>query len=249
MPEQKPFAFKAIDEEGLSTLKAIAGADRFNQWMFETVERELKPGKTFEVGSGIGNLSQFFLQRGRPLLLSDIRDNYLSHLKTRFAGHPQLLGLEQVDLVHPQFEQQYAPHLGRYDNLYALNVVEHIEDDVQALRNSYRLLKPGGRIVILVPAYPWLYNEFDKNLYHYRRYTRQTLRQAFEAAEIPVLKTFHFNLIGILGWYVSGHLMKNETIPEGQMGLYDQLVPVFRLIDRLAMRQMGLSVIAVGEKR
>ncbi len=247
MPPRK-FAYKELDQEGLETLETIAAADLFNRWMYDTVVQHLLPGNVIEVGSGIGNISGLFLQEGWNITLSDIRENYCGYLEEAFEGAPGLRDIVQLDLVHPQFESTYAGHLGQYNNLYALNVIEHIENDVLALQNCMKLLKPGGRIVILVPAYQWLYNKFDENLYHFRRYTRGSLSKAFHLAGIPVTKRFHFNTIGIAGWFVSGTLLKKEVIPSGQMKLYNRLVPVFRLIDKLLFRQIGLSVVLVGEK-
>ncbi|MEM7655469.1 MAG: class I SAM-dependent methyltransferase [Bacteroidota bacterium] len=245
----RKFAYKELDQEGLETLQTIASADRFNQWMYETVAAELKPGNVLEVGSGIGNISQCFLENGYQLCLSDIRENYCGYLEEHFSKYETLEDIVQLDLVHPEFETEYADYLGSFDNVYALNVIEHIEDDVLALANCQKLLKPEGRLVILVPAYEWLYNQFDKNLFHFRRYTRKTMTEAFRKSGAKVLRSFHFNFIGIAGWFVSGSLMKKDTIPGGQMKLYNTLVPIFRLIDKVIFRLMGLSVIVVGDKQ
>ncbi|GAB4402298.1 MAG: hypothetical protein OHK0039_00090 [Bacteroidia bacterium] len=242
----RKFAYKELDQEGLETLQTIASAHRFNRWMYETVRAHIVPGTVLEVGSGIGNISALFLEAGYDLTLSDIRENYCGFLETQFAGHASLRDIVQLDLVHPDFEQVYAPYLGQYDNLYALNVVEHIEDDALALANCKKLLRPGGRIIILVPAYQALYNKFDENLYHYRRYTRRSLKAVFRQSGLRVLADFHFNFIGIFGWWLSGSVLRKDLIPAGQMNLYNKLVPVFRLIDRLVLRQAGLSVVVVG---
>jgi len=243
----KKFAYKELDKEGLETLQTISEAYRFNQWMFETIQPYVKAGRILEVGSGIGNISSFFLDNGYNLCLSDIRENYCGFLEEKFAEHPHLIDIIRLDLVEPLFDQVYASWLGSFDTLYALNVIEHIEDDILALSNCKKLLRPGGRLIILVPAYQVLYNNFDKNLHHYRRYTRQSLKKVFQANEIPVLADFHFNCIGIMGWFLSGKLMQKDTIPSGQMKLYDQLVPVFRIVDKMLFNQLGLSVIVVGE--
>lgn len=241
------FEYKELDKEGLETLETIASADNFNRWMYETVSNCLKPGTTLEVGSGIGNISRYFLEDNKAITLSDIRENYCGYLQEHFSSYESLQDIVKLDLVHPQFEEEYKAYLGSFDNLYALNVIEHIEDDVLALANCKKLLKPGGRIVILVPAYQWLYNTFDKNLYHFRRYTRSTMSEVFRKNNFNILRAFHFNLIGIAGWFVSGNLLKKETIPADQMGLYNKLVPIFRLIDKVTFRQVGLSVVVVGD--
>lgn len=244
----KQFTYKEEDRIGQQTLETIAAADRFNTWMAETIEPYLHPGRVLEIGSGIGNISARLMGKGYRLTLTDLRKQYIDQLAQQFDGHPDVEAVMAVDLVHPDFEVEYSALLGRYDSLFALNVVEHIEDDGQALANAQKLLRAGGSMVILVPAYQALYNGFDENLEHYRRYTRKTLTGAFEKSGIRVKKSFHFNAMGILGWWVSGSLLKKPTIPEGQMGLYNRLVPAFRLLDALLFRQVGLSVIAVGEK-
>ena len=247
MSKVRKFEYKELDQEGLETLETIAAANNFNRWMSETVEKRLKPGNILEIGSGIGNISRYFLDKGYDICLSDIRENYCGYLEENFSNYENLSDIVKMDLVHPNFETEYAEHLNNYDNLYALNVIEHIEDDVLALANCKKLLKPGGRIVILVPAYQTLYNTFDKNLFHYRRYTRKTMSAVFEKNHFKILEKFHFNLIGILGWFVSGSILKKETIPSGQMDLYNKLVPIFRMIDKVTLNQMGLSVVVVGE--
>jgi SAM-dependent methyltransferase len=242
----KKFSFKEIDEEGQETLEAIAGAYKFNEWMYQTIA-PFTQGKILEVGSGIGNISNFFLKKGDNLYVSDIRKNYCDILKERFAVYPNLGDILLLDLVHPDFEKAFQPYLGYFDSLFALNVVEHIEDDTQAIANCKKLLKPGGNLIILVPAYQGLYNRFDEELYHYRRYNQKTLNALFEKNNIPIIKSFYFNLMGIPGWYVSGKLQKNKTIPKGQMKLYEMLVPIFKVIDKITLQQAGLSVITIGK--
>jgi 2-polyprenyl-3-methyl-5-hydroxy-6-metoxy-1,4-benzoquinol methylase len=152
---------KQVDEEGEETLKAIAEADRFNAWMYEQV-RPYAKGKILEIGSGIGNLSEFFISEGYDITLSDVRAQYTAQLFRKYPGMQVL----EMDIVHPFFSDQYHDHLGTYDLVFALNVVEHILDDRLALRNMRSLLKRGGIMFVLVPAYPCLFNNFDRALEH-----------------------------------------------------------------------------------
>jgi len=242
------FQFREVDEEGRETLEAIAGAHRFNRWMYERVAAHLVPGNVLEIGSGIGNISTYFLDEGREVYLSDLRDNYLDELKEKFSQRNNLAGLFNLDIVAPDFDEKWGDYFGTFDNIYALNVVEHIEDDGLAIANCKKLLREGGRLFILVPAYQTLYNQFDKALEHYRRYNRKRLTKLFVDNTFKVKGSFYFNFIGMFGWFVSGKILRKKVIPAGQMRLYNKLVPIFRQIDNLTFKRMGLSVVVVGEK-
>jgi SAM-dependent methyltransferase len=151
-------------------------------------------------------------------------------------------------MVDPGFAEEKAALLGRFGSVFALNVVEHIEDDVRALSNASQLLRPGGRLIILVPAYPWLYNRFDLELCHYRRYTRPGLEKLFRRVDLEVTASFSFNLAGLFGWFFSGTLLRKRMLSQGQLTLYNRLVPLWRLADQLTFHRFGLSVITVGHK-
>ena len=236
-----------IDIIGQETLEVIGAADKFNKWMYDTIAPHCS-GRIMEIGSGIGNISKYFLKHGDQIMLTDLRSSYTEILKEEFSDASNLLGVENIDLVHPDFDNAYAKYLGTFDTLFALNVVEHIKDDKQALVNSNKLLRAKGKIIILVPAYQALYNQFDIALEHFRRYTKQSIAQVFEAAEIKILNQQYFNAVGILGWYVTGNILRKKQIPEGQMKLYNTFVPVIKLIDKIILKSFGLSVITVGQK-
>ncbi len=242
---EKEFVFKDIDQEGLDTLDAIANADLFNEWMYDTIKPFCK-GKILEVGSGIGNISQFFIRDKAEILLTDIRDNYCSILKDKFKNTSSI-GVEKMDLVESDFDVTYASHLNTYDTIFALNVVEHIKEDAQAIANCKKLLKPNGNLIILVPAYQILFNKFDTELEHYRRYTT-TLLSTIMKQELSIIHSQYFNATGIAGWILSGSILRKKTIPAGQMKLYNKLVPIFKLVDKVLFNSIGLSAIVVGKK-
>ena len=239
--------FKELDVEGKQTLEVISDALRFNQWMYAVTSKRLT-GNILEIGSGIGNISEHYLNDGRNLMLSDIRQNYCAYLEQKFAHTPSCTGVRLLNLVHHNFDSEYLDLLGSFDGIFALNVVEHILDDVLAIANAKKLLKRGGRLVILVPAYPILFNDFDRNLDHYRRYTEGSLKTVFEKNSLQIIHNQYFNLAAIAGWWFSGTILKNKTIPTGQMKIYDMLVPIFKIIDKLVFNRVGISVIVEGIK-
>jgi len=235
-----------VDKEGFETLSTLANADRFNQWMFDTIRPFIK-GRIFEAGSGIGNISGLLLNMGNPVVLSDYSAAYRGLLQEKFSGHPHFSGVLDMDLGDIRFNEKFAGYAGTFDTVIALNVIEHIKEDGRAIANCTRLLKEGGHLIVLVPAYQLLYNRFDKELGHFRRYSRKEM-QRLASPHLSILRCRNFNLAGILGWFVSGTILKNKVIPSYQMDVYNALVPLFRIMDRVAFHRIGLSVWLVGKK-
>lgn len=247
MASQPVFDFKEQDQEGLETLDVISAAGKLNRWMFETI-RPYSSGRVLEIGSGIGNISAFFLHEGYDITLTDIRENYCSILRQKFSSEKSLREVLHLDLVAPDFESRYKHILNSFNTVFALNVVEHIQDDELAIKNAHKLLVPGGILIILVPAFSMLYNRLDHELFHYRRYVKRDLNLLFQKQNLTILKSFYFNAAGIAGWFVSGKIQRNKTLPQNQVRLYDWFVPFFRILDKLLLNRVGLSVITIGRK-
>ena len=82
---------------------------------------------------------------------------------------------------------------GAYDMIAVLDVVEHIEDDVAALEAMKECLKPGGKILIAVPAHQWMWSAHDTVNHHHRRYSKTSLKAAIDAAGLTPKKLGYFN--------------------------------------------------------
>lgn len=241
------FSYHDDDLEGLLTLEAVGRAVRFNRWMYDQVAPFLS-GEILEVGSGIGNISAFFIEQNARITLSDIRSHYCDALNKRFQNPDILKTVINLDLVHPDFKILYKNLEASFDSAFALNVIEHIEMDHLAMKNLNWLLKPGGKIVILVPAGQSLYNKLDTHLEHYKRYSKKSLQQLFVESGFKVENTKYFNALGIPAWWFSGTILQNRIIKEGQMDLYEKIVPLAKLMDALLFNGIGLSVIGYGTK-
>ena len=236
------------DQVGYDTLDSISQADRFNEWMFKTISVNTH-GKVLEIGSGIGNISEYFVKNGYRIALSDMRKEYCDLLDSRYSGEKNFIGVYQIDIVDPDFDNKHMDLFGKFDSVFALNIIEHVENDQQALLNCMKLLKEGGTVVILVPAFMFLFNGFDEGLGHFRRYHRKSLVKLFDLNRIPVISSRYFNAAGVLGWWFTGNVLGKKEIPSGQMKLYNKLVWIFKLIDFVTQRFFGLSVIVAGKKK
>jgi SAM-dependent methyltransferase len=235
-----------IDPTGAETLLAFSKAAAFNTWLSEQILPWAK-GHILEIGSGIGNISEIIIRNNLPVTLSDLNPQYCIQLKNKFDRNDNCKGIISIDIADSSFEEKYKLLLGKFDSIIALNVIEHIADDRLAFENCKKLLRPGGRIIILVPAFNFLYNSFDRELGHYRRYTGKELGEKIQHAGFTILHRQYFNMPAMFGWYISGSLFHMKMIPENQLRFYNYLVPLFRIIDKLFQRKMGISVISVGE--
>jgi SAM-dependent methyltransferase len=236
------------DKDGYQTLASIKLAPAFNRWMYETVKNHCS-GDILEIGSGIGNIAQCFVNDTKRLTLSDCNPEYYAYLKKHFAGNAYVKNILQIDLVHPAFNVAYKEYINLYDCVVTMNVVEHVEDDVLALKNINSLLKHGGILVMLVPANRFLYNTLDKALGHYRRYNRKMIKTLFEKADFEKQHIQYFNAAAIPGWFITGAVLKNTVLHAGPMQFYNSLVPLFKIVDRCLFHTTGISIIGVGTKR
>jgi len=233
---------------GTETLEVLSQAKKFNRWMYETIRPHCS-GKVLEIGSGIGNISEYFFEEGFDITLSDYENSYFPLLRQKFEGKINFNGIHLMDFSDKDLAKKFPDLIEKFDTVFALNVVEHIEDHVQALENAGKMLKKGGKVIILVPAFQSLYNSFDEQLEHFRRYTGKSLKALLEVAGFDVVHSQYFNFMAILGWFFSGKVLKKRIIPNNQLKLFNALVPVWRILDLFTNRFAGVSVIQVGEKK
>jgi glycosyltransferase involved in cell wall biosynthesis len=228
-------------DSGPDILHALSKAPRFNRWMGDTI-RPYVGERVLEIGAGIGNLTRALIPRVKCYVAADIDEEHMARLATRFQ-HRHNLHIRHCDLA----EASDFAGLGGMDTVVCLNVLEHIEDDMQGLRNIHSALAKDGRAIVLVPHGQEIFGTLDAALGHYRRYSHEELKRKMEQAGFRVEKILDFNRISRPGWYVSGKILKRTTLGAMQMKLFDQLVWLWRRIDR-HLPWPPTSIIAIAVK-
>lgn len=152
---------------GGRTLEMFSDTPRYNEWLYSKFAQHVR-GRVLEVGSGIGNMSRLLRQDAAELYLTDIEEHYVEVLAGEFAD-PGRVHVCKYDLAEAPPD---SLERGTFDAIMAINVIEHIQDDMEAVKNLHDLLKPGGRLLAYVPACQFAYGSVDEALGHYRRYTR-----------------------------------------------------------------------------
>lgn len=128
----------------------------------------------------------------------------------------------------------------KYDLVAILDVIEHVEEDVESLRNIARKLKPGGRILITVPAHQWMWSAHDVVNHHKRRYTKRSLKIALSEAGLRIHLVTYFNSL-LFPLAAAARLAGRVT---GKEDSDDKLPP--RPVNRLFEALFGLERHAIG---
>jgi glycosyltransferase involved in cell wall biosynthesis len=227
------------DEYGSHTLNRLSRAPRFNAWMGDLI-RPYCGQRVLEIGSGTGNLTLRLVPR-RRYVASDVNPLYLDTLRALTVDRPYLAA-RYTDVT----ELGSYPRDEQFDTVVCLNVVEHVDDDRQALENIRAVLAENGRAIVLVPQGQWNFGSLDEVLGHKRRYTEASLRQVAAAAGFQVKALLTFNRASSLPWYLNGRILRRRSFGLLQIKALDWLTPLFRLVDGW-LPFPPLSLIAVLE--
>jgi SAM-dependent methyltransferase len=212
--------------------------------------------RVLEVGSGHGDLAAL-LPPLDSLTVTDPDPACLRILRARFAGRPEvtvrpldLLGPAdpgRTDLVPAGRARPDTAGTARPDTVVMVNVLEHIADDVAALRSAAGLTGPAGRLVVWVPAHPSLYGAFDARVGHHRRYTRDGLLSVVAAAGLIPERARSVNLLGGIAWWLAVRRGGARTVDPRLVRAYDRfLVPAARGLDAVLPVPFGQSLLCVA---
>jgi SAM-dependent methyltransferase len=238
-PSQRPASFSEADRELAVTLESLDAASHYARWIVDLLEPNLGD-RVLEVGAGHGTFTEL-LAPGRTVVATELSSRSVAQLRHRFADRPDVEVLET--------DVRGAGDSGPYDAAVLINVLEHIEDDGDVLNDLVSVLRPGGRLILWVPAFEGLYSDFDRRVGHFRRYRIPQLRSTLVAAGFEPVELRYANCVGAVAWWIfARQLHRNPTSPRSAQ-LFDQLaVPVVRRLERRVSPPFGQSVFAVARR-
>jgi ubiquinone/menaquinone biosynthesis C-methylase UbiE len=132
--------------------------------------------RLLDIGCGTGAMLDMLAPFG-SVIGADFAPQALAFCRTR-GDYP----LTRADVRRLPFAE------GSFDAVTAMDVIEHIDDDKAASAEIFRVLRPGGRLFVTVPAYQFLWSEHDEALHHYRRYTTPHLKDLFQRVGFQVTR-------------------------------------------------------------
>jgi SAM-dependent methyltransferase len=191
-----------------------------------------------EVSAGLGDYAEEWLAHVPRMTVSEAEADRLVSLKERFSDRPNM---DVRELMLP------TPDKGDYSAAVSYNVLEHIEDDIGALRSMANLVRPGGHVIIVVPAFQWAMSPADVATGHVRRYTKKTMRAAMDAAGLEILKLHYANTFGLVGYVLTTKILRLMPGPGKIVWVYDRFVaPLTRFAERVVTPPFGQSVVAIA---
>ncbi|MDA8743257.1 class I SAM-dependent methyltransferase [Rubripirellula amarantea] len=202
--------------------------------------------RVWEIGVGHGQYTAELRRQSRCVLGTDIDRDCLSSVERRFKDDDQVR-TGWIDLRDRDSVQQHRSFGA--DSIICLNVLEHIEDDVAAMRWLLETCQPGAGLGMIVPAHSWLYGKMDEEAGHYRRYSRTRLAEVLTQAGWNVHRLRYVNVVGAAGWWFHNRVRQQAGLADesvnSQMLKADRWLPRFaRVTDPLFRRIAGLSVLA-----
>jgi SAM-dependent methyltransferase len=136
----------------------------------------------------------------------------------------------------------------KFDAILYIDVLEHIESDREEISKAAALLNNGGHLIVLSPAFQFLYNPFDKAIGHYRRYNKRMLRQ-LTPHTLKLLHCRYYDSAGYFAALVNKLLLRQKYPTVKQVLFWDRwIIPVSRITDKLLFNSFGKSIISVWKK-
>jgi len=213
---------------GEKTLEIMSTASWYNNWLIGQISKYLN-GDILEIGAGIGNFTSKLSKYGKVTAI-----DYDPDYKNANYG--------DIEKGKYFFEDK------KFDSIICMNVLEHIKDDKKTLGNMFSLLKKNGKLILLVPAHEWAYGQMDKELGHFRRYSKGEVEKKVLNSNFSIINSHYLNWLGLIGWIVSGKALKGILFSNWGLGIFDFIAQPLLLIEKFINLPFGLSVLVIAEK-
>lgn len=220
-------------------VESMGQAAWYNQWILQKITKYLK-GNILEVGFGPGNFTQSLMKYGQIWAI-DIDPDYLKVIKSVVKNKAKA-GFGDIE------EGEYFFKNKKFDSIVCFNVLEHIKNDGKAMDNLSQLLKPKGKLALLVPAHQLLFGSIDKSIGHFRRYDKKRIIKIAESSNLKIIHSQRINFIGAIGWWFEGKVLKKKHINAAKVALFDKIARYILPLEDIFEIPIGTSILLVAQK-
>ena len=212
---------------------------------FASKIRPYLKGTILEVGAGIGETTNYLLTAEVSQCTCLEPDASLFNSLRKKLENGQLPG--NCKALHGNIKD--LPGSCEFDTIIYIDVLEHIKDDHAEINQALQFLKNGGTLIILSPAYQFLYANFDQSIGHYRRYTKKTLLKTISFPNLSLKRMFYLDSTGVLLLLLNKYLIRKKYPSSKDVRLWQSFfVPLSKVIDKILFYKFGKSIIGIWQK-
>lgn len=222
-------------------LKYFDLSHNFRKYQYELIKDHLGK-KILEVGPGSGMFAKKFL----------VKDSNEIHLTEINKDLHKLLIEEFQDLKKDVkiFSKKIENIDYTYDTICYFDVIEHIENHENEIKNALNKLNANGKLIIIVPAFNHLYSNYDKSIGHYRRYEKKFFLKFLKDNNLTYKLLFYFDCIGYFFLLMNKLInIKNEKKVSFGTIMWNLMIPVSKILDKILFHKFGKSLICVIQKK
>lgn len=225
-------------------LVTMSRAKNYNRFIFNLVQKYIG-SNVLEVGSGLGVLSEKLYQSPlRKLILVEKSEKMGFLLRDKFKDKTKVYINDIFNSV--LFKELKSEVI---DTIVCFNLLEHIKQDEILIKLFYDLLIENGVLILLVPAFPFLYGAIDRKAGHIKRYKIEALNKITSPLGFDALEMRYINFIGFFTWLFNGRITKRDYVSSTFLKVYDKLmVPLSTFLEKLVKLPFGQSLFCVYRK-
>lgn len=225
-----------MEYSGLDNLEVMRLAHNYNRFLRKSVQKAAgRSPRVLDFGAGIGEFSEHLKKAGMTVETVETDSNLSLQLN------------EKGFVVHSDLSK--IPN-DQFDFIFSLNVLEHIEDDHKVVQQLARVLKPGGRLYLYVPAFQMLWTSMDDHVGHYRRYNKRSMEILMENCQFQIQDLGYCDSMGFMATVAYKILGDSKgTLNPRALQIFDRfLFPLNRVLDLGFKRILGKNVYCLAQK-
>jgi protein-L-isoaspartate O-methyltransferase len=227
-------------------LELFSHAVHWKRYVAKCIKKYLR-GSVLEVGAGIGSNTELLLSKEICSWLCIEPDAALHRsLVTKVANLKSRTPVQTLHGTIGSLTQSES-----FDVIFYWDVLEHIEDDLAEITKAVCYLRTGGKLVVVAPAYQWLYSAFDSHIGHFRRYSKtHIIRLVADVPSLEIVQLKYLDSLGIMLNGINRLFTKQHSPTRNQIRFWDHvIVPLSKTLDLLVGYRFGKSLLLIANKK
>ena len=218
-------------------LKFFDNSKNFRFYQLKLIKKYLR-GHLAEVGPGNGTNLFYYINKPSKIDLFEPSRKHYVNLKKKFKKYKKI-----------KFHNKFFGGKKKYNTILYLDVIEHIKEDKKEIMKALNLLKNNGNLIINVPAFSYLYSNFDKDVGHYRRYSKSDFKKKLQGLNFQKVNLIYFDTIGFFLSLLSKLFISNyKKNFDKKIKFWDSMIWLSRIIDFISFRSLGKSLLVIIKK-